>query len=321
MKKKKLFNTSEYKTVIELRDALEGTGFYIHPEMQVQKVIELEKNEKISKKERNTFNTASFDFVVYNKESLPEFVIEFDGPHHSAYIKKRKADLRKNRLCVLAGLPLLRIDDSFLSKYEEISFLNFIVERFVAWRNKIYIISQEIEERLSYAASPKDIDYDDPWNDPSIIFDISHPFPASVEIAERLFEAHEIITTYVDDETYRVATSKCPYFEFRRDKMGGWPISDYSRRVVRSYQLEKILQDAEGKFEYKKLHELSINVDYKWGSPTIDPNDIDQIDEIPSILFQGIPGTSMEELSDHLCDYLALNEIEKWANGRSFKIM
>lgn len=316
MKKKKLFNTSEYKTVIELREALEGTGFYIHPEMQVNKVIELEKNEIISKKERNTFNTASLDFVVYNKESLPEFVIEFDGPHHSAYTKKREADFRKNRLCVLAGLPLLRIDDSFLTKYEEISFLKFIVERFVAWRSKIMVITQEIEECLSYAASPKDIDYDDPWNDPSTIFDINHPFPASVEVAVRLFKNHEIVTSYIDDETYHVATSKCPYIEFRRDKMGGWPISDYSRRVEHSYRLEKILQDAERKCDCEKLHELSINVDYKWGFPTFDRKNVNHFDEIPSILFQGIPGTSMSELSDHLCDYLALNEMEKWAKNR-----
>jgi len=321
MKKKKLFNTSEYKTVSELREALEGTGFYVHPEMQVKQVIELEKNENISNKERNTFNTASFDFVVYNIESLPEFVIEFDGPHHSAYIEKRKADLRKNRLCVRAGLPLLRIDDSFLTKYEEISFLKFIVERFVAWRNKIRIISQEIEEHLSYAASPKDIDYDDPWNDPSIIFDINHPFPASVEIAARLFKEHQIITTYVDDETYHVATSNYPYIEFRRDKMGGRPISEYSRRVERSYQLEKIIKNEEGQFDCENLHDLNVRVDYKWGSPAIDRNDVVQSDGIPTILFQGIPGTSMSELSDHFCDYLALSEIEKWAKTISFKKM
>lgn len=243
MKKKKLFNTSEYKTVIELREALEGTGFYVHPEMQLKNVIKLEENDKISKEDRNTFNNASFDFVVYNKESFPEFVIEFDGPHHSVYIEKRKADLRKNRLCVQAGLPLLRIDDSFLRKYEEISFLKFIVVRFVAWRNKIRIISQEIEERLTFAASLKDIDYDDPWNVPSFIFDINHPFPATVEIAARLFKEHQVITTFVDDETYHAATNSCPYLEFRRDKMGGWPISEYSRSVERSYKLEKIIKD------------------------------------------------------------------------------
>jgi len=319
MKKKKLFNTSEYKTVIELRKVLEGTGFYIHPEMQLKKVIELEDRETLSIKDKKTFNTAFFDFVVYNKESLPEFVIEFDGPHHLTNRKKREADIRKNRLCSLATLPLFRIDDSLLTKYEEISLLGYIVARFVAWRNESISISREIEERLSYARSPSDVDYYDPWNDPTFIFDIKHPFPASTEVAERLFNNYGIVTDQIDDETYHCATSQYPYLEFHRDQMGAGPISNYARRVEHSYRLAKNFQDSSGKYDSEKLHKLSIRVDYKWGHPTYDHTDRNPVDKIPSILFQGIPGTSMSELSDHLCDFLALREIEKWAQNSLLK--
>ena len=316
MKKKRLFNTSEYKTLTELKEALEGTGFSVYPEMQLKNVMRLEKNDKISRKERNTLNTASFDFVVYSRESLPEFVVEFDGPHHSVYDEKRRADLRKNRLCVQSDLPLLRIDDSFLTKYEEISFLKFVVERFVAWKNKKKIISQDAKEHFLYVKSSEEIDYDDPWHDPTIIFNLDHPFPASVEIAVRLFKEHQIITTYIDDEIYHEATSNFPYIEFRRGKMGEWPISSYSRRIERTYLLEKNAEVSKGQFDCEKLHDLNIHVDYKWGSPTLDRNDDFQGDRIPSVLFQGIPGTSMSQVADHFCDYLALSEIEKWAKCR-----
>ena len=313
MKKRKLFNTSEYKTVIELRKAIEGTGFYIHPEMQVKKVIELEKHEVLSKKDKKTFDTASFDFAVYNSESLPEFVIEFDGPHHLTYRKKREADIRKNRLCSLANLPLLRIDDTLLTKYEKVSLLRFVLIRFVAWKKKASSISREIEERLPYASSSSESDYYDPWNDPSFIFDINHPFPASTEVAERLLKSFSIITSYIDDDTYHDSTSQWPYIEFRKDRMGGGPIGDDARRVEHTYRLEKNSQSSSGKFVSEKLHELNIRVDYKWRLPTFDNADSNHVDETPSILFQGIPGTSMSELADHLCDFLALRKIEEWA--------
>ena len=317
MKKKKLFNTSEYKTVSELRTTLEGSGFYIHPEMQVKNVIEIEQDDETSKKDRSTFNNASFDFVIYNKESFPEFVIEFDGPHHSIYNEKRKADVRKNRLCAQARLPLLRIDDSFLKKYDKISFLKFVVERFVAWKNKIEDISQEIDERLTFAATTKKgLDYDDPWNDPSFIFDINHPFPPTVKIAERLFKKYQIVTSYIDVETYHAATSICPYIEFRRDKMGGGPIGKYSRRIDRTYQLEKVIEDTSGKLDFEKLHYLNVSVEYIWGYPTIDQNEVIQLHSVPTIIFQEIPGTSMWDLSDHFCDFLAFSDLEEWAETR-----
>ena len=284
----------------------------MHPEMLVKNVIEMDKNEKVSKKERQTFNNGTFDFVVYNKESIPEFVIEFDGPCHSEP-KKRKADYRKNRLCSLSELPILRIDDSFLTKYEETSFLKFIVDRFVSWRNKSESFFNEIEERTSFAESISGVDYDDPWNDPSFVFDLTYRFPASVEIASRLFENHKIVTNYLDDKNYHQATNSCPSVEFRRDRMRGWPIGDYARRVERSYKLEKIYKKNNGKIGVEIIHELTVKVDYKWGSPTFDRDDINNDFKIPSVISQGIPGTNVSELSNHFCDYLALDRLEKWS--------
>lgn len=322
MKTRRLFNTSEYKTFDEIRKVLEGEGFYIHPEMQLKKVIELDEGETIPKNERKTFNTAYFDFVVYNSKLLPEFVIEFDGPTHLSEMKNRLADMRKNRICVRANLPLLRIDDSLLTEYEEVSLLGYIVRRFVAYRNKIDNISREVNDRLSYANSAGDVDYDDPWNDPGVIFDLNHPFPVTTEIAERLYKDYGIITSHIDGETFHNATSKYPHLEFHGYK-GEGPINEhaefYARRIDGIYRLEKYIQDSLGKYDLEKVHELSIKVDYRWGVPTCEETDLKHIETIPSVHFQGIPGTSMGQLADNFCDFLAIRELEKWAHSNLMK--
>lgn len=317
MKKKRLFNTSEYKAFIKLHEALEGEGYYIHPEMQMGKVLELDEHETISSKERKTFTNAFFDFVVYNQQLLPEFVIEFDGPRHQTEIKNRQADIRKNRLCERASLPLLRIDDSLLSEYEKISLLGYIVKRFIAYRKKIDGISLEISERLS---NSEDGDPDDPWNDPGVVFDLNHPFPATIEIAERLYNRYDIVTSFIDAETYHRATSQYPHFEFHGLK-GSGPIGEeygelYARRIDGTYRLERHIQDSLGKYNQETVHELRMKVDYRWGVPTCAEADSQHLEPVSSVHFQGLPGTSMSQLAEHFCDFLAIRQLEEWAHSK-----
>ncbi|MHB8089092.1 MAG: DUF2726 domain-containing protein [Anaerolineaceae bacterium] len=316
MKKRRLFNTSEYKAFVRLHEALEGEGFYIHPEMQIGKVLELGEDETISSKERKTFTNAFFDFVVYNKKLFPEFVIEFDGPRHQTEVKNRQADIRKNRLCERADLPLLRIDDSLLSEYEKISLLGYLVKRFIAYRKKIDDISLEISERLSHS---KDVDYDDPWNDPGVVFDLYHPFPVTIEIAKRLYDSYQIVTSYIDAEIYHRATSKYPHYEFHGLK-GSGPIGEehgelYARQIDGTYRLEKHIQDSLGKYNQEIVHELSMKVNYRWGVPTYEETDQKHLESLSSVHFQGLPGTSMSQLAEHFCDFLAIRQLEEWAHS------
>jgi hypothetical protein len=59
-----------------------------------------------------------FDFLVHaplgeRHATQPLFAVEFDGPTH-ATPEDRARDSRKNRLCLASGLPLVRLDASFL---------------------------------------------------------------------------------------------------------------------------------------------------------------------------------------------------------------
>ena len=174
-------------------------------------------------------------------------------------LENQQRDIRKNRICERANLPLLRIDDRLLTEYEEISLLGYIIRRFVAYRNTIGDISREVNERLSCARSSGDVDYDDPWNDPGVIFNLNNPFPVSIEIAERLYKDYGIVTSHIDAETYHNATSQYPYLEFHwGGGSGDGPISDYARRLDRKYRLEKHIQDSLGKYDSEKIHELNM---------------------------------------------------------------
>src|SRR5215207_10642582 len=151
MKTKKLFNTSAYKTSRILERVLNETGCRVYPELALSLVLDVD-GDALSRQEKKTLNTGSFDFVVYNEESFPEFAVEFDGPDHQMYEKTKQADIRKNLLCCKARLPLLRINDEFLTEYEKCSVLEYMVGRFVDWRNERERVAQEesdISEHLA----------------------------------------------------------------------------------------------------------------------------------------------------------------------------
>lgn len=56
---------------------------------------------------------AHFDFVVNDEKHAPQFAVEFDGPTHRLERQRRRDEI-KDRLCELAGLPLLRVNGNHL---------------------------------------------------------------------------------------------------------------------------------------------------------------------------------------------------------------
>jgi Protein of unknown function (DUF2726) len=118
------------KTILE--DRLANTRFQVSKEVRLGSVIGREPTEeRLSAELFDYLTRAGLDFLIFYRDPphLPFLAVEFDGPHHDTDSKARKRDLLKNRLCQLAGLPLLRV------RYPEIeplftrdSFLSYIVE-------------------------------------------------------------------------------------------------------------------------------------------------------------------------------------------------
>lgn len=314
MKTRRLFNTSAYKTSRILEDAVRNTGFRVYPELPLSLVLELDRST-LSRQERNTINTASFDFVVYNEGSFPEFAIEFDGPDHRTYEKTIRADIRKNRLCCGAGLPLLRINDDFLTEYEKSSLLEFVVRRFVKWRNDQDQLTEEEAEihRFLTARGAAEEEYEE-MMEPQLMWDLEHQFPASRRLGELLYTTYGVVNTHMTPEAFEVATSAAEYLMFGRDSYGSSPLGLYHRTVQRGYDLTKMTRKSSTQFETERVHDVSVAVTYQWRLQTVDLEDAHVKNFIIEYTHgQGLPGTSTEELTDHFCDFLALKQLNDWA--------
>ena len=315
MKTKKLFNTSAYKTSRILERVLSETGCRVYPELALSLVLGVD-GDSLSRQERNTLNTGSFDFVVYNEESLPEFAVEFDGPDHQMYEKTRQADIRKNLLCCKARLPLLRIDDEFLTEYEKCSVLEYMVGRFVDWRNERERIAQEesdISEHLAARGATED-EYEQ-MMDPQIMWDLEHSFPASIELAQTLHSIYGVVNSHIDAEIYEKAMVQADFLIFRRDRMGDEPMGFYHYKVARSYVLQRRTQVTSGNYQVAPVHSVSVAVSYQWRLPTVDVDALVLSNQliVENAHGQNLPGISMPELADHFCDFLALNQLRGWA--------
>jgi len=94
--------------------------------------LEPESGEVLSAADQNSLLTSHFDFVVGDRRTQrPVFAVEFDGPLHEVG-PQRTRDIRKNRLCAAAAFPLLRIGYAALERYEQLTVLEFMLQRFVA---------------------------------------------------------------------------------------------------------------------------------------------------------------------------------------------
>ena len=315
MKTRKLFNTSEYKTSRILETVLGGTGFRVYPELMMNRVLDL-GSETLSRQERNTLNNSSFDFVVYNEISHPEFAVEFDGPHHYVDEKQQQSDIRKNRICAKARLPLLRIGDEFLTEYDKVCLLEYVIRRFVDWRNDTARISEEESDIASYLAKEgaNEEEYER-MRDPQIMWDLLHPFPASLEIAERLFCAHDVVSSWIDPDTYCKAFSQPQLLLFEQYGMGSHPIGLDYYREERSYELRQMTRSAPEQFEPRRIHFLSVAVTCQFKLPTADRRRFYSGDSrllIEDAHGQELPGISMSQLANHFCDFLALNKLRTW---------
>lgn len=125
----------DVKTMLE--DRLAKTPFQVAIKPRLNSVIEREPSEHLPDELFDYLTRAELDFLIFYRDQphRPFLAVEFDGPHHETDPNARKRDLLKNRLCQLAGLPLLRV------RYQEIeplftrdSFLSYVVEVIVRYK-------------------------------------------------------------------------------------------------------------------------------------------------------------------------------------------
>ncbi len=111
---RKILNWSEKQTEIQLLPLAAENGARVLAKVRVADALEI-VNSGITSEEYSYALKAHFDFLICDKNDMPLFAVEFDGPTHAAPRQIRN-DLLKDSLCEKLGLPVLRANSTHLTK-------------------------------------------------------------------------------------------------------------------------------------------------------------------------------------------------------------
>lgn len=179
-----------------IRRTLLKTQWVLSKQRTIESVVE--KDRYLSADEFSLYSRGSFDFVVqHEQEDEPAFVLEFDGPRHEEPVQAAR-DIIKNRLCHEAGIPLIRIGFDELHERDEISVLEWLVQRFVVWEDDTPDAAEKMISDFENSPGAEDFAQqlrDDPDEAVGILaatFSSEFPFPSNAEVARRLHRRFRI---------------------------------------------------------------------------------------------------------------------------------
>ena len=199
MKKRKLLTWSEAEVDKILRRRLPSSAYRVLVAVRLSDAIGTDPGERLPEAEFQFMTRAHLDFLIVRNSypSEPVVAVEFDGPHHDDPVQVSR-DVLKNRLCQKADLPLIRIRGPEIEEHDQVTVLDYIMDRFLAWQSESPGIMEEIRD---YAASldPVHLHHliadSDPSLDPSFEFSLRHPFPGTQKVKARLL--HRVVSRVV----------------------------------------------------------------------------------------------------------------------------
>ena len=311
---KKFLNTSEYKSLEIIERVLKDSNYKVFPGLPLYEVFD-NKNNEFSKEERRYIRDSTFDFVVFDEKSFPQLAIEFDGPVHDIYEKKRLSDIKKNRICKKQGLCLLRIRDFHLRKYEKITILEYILLRFIRWN-----IEQEklVQDMYDFFESLNEEEFEeytsdgilDPSVDPTVIFDLRYPFPWIEDVKKRISNIYGIH----DRDIFSGG------IEMRFKEDGS--VTHIARK-----SLNASIAMTDNGVTQKINIKFSTPVNLLWCIPTekdwnYSENQYDYFKKSGKwpTTFNDIPGVFVPNLAETLADYFTLKKIENWLEKNAKKL-
>lgn len=206
---------------------------------------------------------AHFDFVVHaplgeRHATHPLFAVEFDGPGHDAPAARAR-DARKNRLCLASGLPLVRVDATYLHERDRLTLIEWLATLWAARRDEMPRLLAERDAEVA-AMDAAELDAAGPWLlgerpdlDVNLLFQLDHPYPPLGRLAERLSVRHGLARPEVGAcppaARWRVA-AHCP------------PVPLLSRGLVETWRCDVELEGTAG----QSLHVRGV-VDVRTGYP------------------------------------------------------
>ncbi|MDM5305814.1 DUF2726 domain-containing protein [Peribacillus frigoritolerans] len=148
---RKIMNRSEEITYEAVKEICEKYKARVFPKVNLNDVFELKKSE-LPYDLFNYGQRAHFDLLVCNELGYPLFVVEFDGPYHKHDENTIVRDQKKNALCEINNLPILRVtNEHFDEQATNMNLLTWFIEVWFAleWFQKAQKDGKYIDESFS----------------------------------------------------------------------------------------------------------------------------------------------------------------------------
>lgn len=334
MKTKRLIFREEKKPLRIFDRSLKDIPYRVFSQTRLIDVMETEKGERLSSEEYDILQTLHLDFVIVEgkKYFKSVFAMEFNVPQHLIDKKQISKDTLKNRLCTKARLPLLRIGDKEIAGKDQIALLEFMLQRLTAWQKEEKKILKEIEGYINplepevFESLTEDGVLDQEI-DPTVIFDFRHPFSGVLKVAQRLSINFGIFTAQMISSFRSVYSSNQPpivcYVNHTGMNFTGHDVKQvYSFKVVREKQPEKNLDESIKKsstLDSNVMLEGEVDFNMRWTLPAEEDDESKGGSEyhsqkdVISYPPTSVPGIHIPDIASWFCNYLALREIENWA--------
>lgn len=297
-------------------------GFRIYPKVRLADAIF--KDEYLSPREFQYFTRAHFDFLVVKDDDTPVFAVEFDGRGH-AEPEAVERDVIKNRLCNRSALPLLRITSAEIAESDQHSVLDYMLMRYVAWQEEIHDIAAEIEEfaaSLPTGADPDDYAVD---LDPSVHFDLRHPFPATSAVRDRLWKNHGVAWNLGDRRGAAAARLFCDVGcpkQIGNTKDDQFTSCDVTATVWEpSATAQSPMLVKRVSVSVRAWLPLQVNVPgaplfFSSGLLSLSAEQVRLFGErVNAMWFPHLPGVSPWDIAENYAEYLGFRAIERWAKA------
>lgn len=304
MRKLYLDNRSEQRVEAILNQNLASNGYRIWAKRRLAEVINTEPRERLSYEEFDYLSRASLDYVIA-RDNIGVFAVEFDGPAHSTDPRTVQRDVLKNRLCKRAKLPLLRITATEIEEWDQCTILDSMLQRHLAFRSE-----------------PREFLLDCDWD---VIFDVKHPYPAIMPIADRLWQNHGIAWSQGDHRRVRNARYLCEVEHSNTAYLQSDQFHASAFRVLvwdRAPAPAELLFSEVSSVRIRAWLPLSANVPLPdiWHSAGSSYSGLLWSEtmqrRVESMWFPDVPGIYPWDIADSYCKYQALRKAESWAEGK-----
>ncbi|WNV74450.1 DUF2726 domain-containing protein [Geodermatophilus sp. DSM 44513] len=323
MQLKDFENSSEARARRILGRALEGTPYWVNAHTRLEDVISPDEDD--DREDIRFLRDAHFDLTIH-KESHRKalWAFEFDGPTHQT-AQQRRRDIRKNRICLSAGLPLLRIDDTHLNANEKQAILDWHVQRWLAYEKTMPGLLAERDREIA-AMSDDEIRQagmflfgERPDLDVELVFELENPYEPTRQRAERLRRRFGMYVTHLQQGEPMAGVE----YLIRFDWMGA--IQDYKVQGFHSRWICPVRVDRfDGTLcDTRKEPETVFRGTGVWESRIAYPisnrpeptgSRVEEFLAGGGWLEAGPPGGGAHEVGKVLAEYNALREVELWAD-------